>query len=150
MSEVLDYFSPHDRATMAAFHTTGIARYLTSSRSDPRQLTAQEIADAHALGLSVHCFYEMNPTYPGYFTFAQGAEDCRQAQARLAELGFPDGTVVYFAVDAPPSVVPPMLLDAYFNGVESAVTPRIRPGIYGFEEHIEYARKNFPNIGRVG
>jgi hypothetical protein len=99
MSEVLDYFSAHDKATMAAFQTQGIGRYLTSSPQDVRQLTPQEVKDAHDLGLSIHLFYEMNPTYLAYFTFAQGAEDCRQAQARLAELGAPDGTVVARAAE---------------------------------------------------
>lgn len=145
MAEVLDYFSPHDRATMAAFKTGGIARYLTNSPNDPRQVTPQEIADAHALGLSVHFFYEMNPTYPAYFTFGQGAEDCRQAQARLGELGAPDRTVVYFTVD---TNIEPSLTVAYFNGVESVVTPKIDPGGYGYQRFCEFAYRNFPAIGK--
>ena len=143
--EVLDYFSAHDKATMAAFNTGGIARYLTNSPADARQLTPQEVLDAHALGLAVHLFFEMNPTYPAYFTFAQGAEDCRQAQARLAELGAPDGTVVYFTVD---TNIEPSLTPEYFNGVESAVTPRIIPGLYGYQRMSEYAYSHFPNIGK--
>jgi len=143
--EVLDYFSAHDKATMEAFQTQGIGRYLTSSSQDVRQLTTQEVSDAHSLGLSIHLFYEMNPTYLAYFTFAQGAEDCRQAQARLAELGAPDGTVVYFTVDT--NVGPEMIVE-YFNGIESSQTPAITPGIYGYQRMCEYADKNFPAMGK--
>lgn len=151
MSEVLDFFGPHDAAfyrCIKASGASGVARYLTNSPTDPRQITPQEVADAHAAGLDIHFAYEMSPTYAAYFTFAQGAEDCRQAQNRLAELGAPDGTVVYFAVDAPASTIPVAVLDDYFNGVESAATPRIHPGIYGFQAHIEYARRQFPNVGK--
>lgn len=144
---VLDYFSPHPRDVLACFkqNADGIARYLTNSPSDQRQITPQEVADAHDVGLSIYFFYEMNPTYPAYFTYTQGAEDCHQAQARLTELGAPDGTVVYFAVDAN---VEPSLTTGYFNGIESVATPRITPGLYGFQRMCEYAKAMFPGIGR--
>jgi hypothetical protein len=103
---VVDYFSTHGRSFMdclAKKSVSGIARYLTNTPSDARQVSDSEVADAHAAGLAVHFFYEMNPTYAAYFTYAQGAEDCRQAVERLRELGAPEGSVVYFAVDAPPS-----------------------------------------------
>jgi hypothetical protein len=148
--EVVDYFGPHDLAFMrclALAGVAGIARYLTNNPADPRQITAQEVGDAHAAGLAVHFFYEMNPTYPGYFTRAQGAEDCRQAVARLEELGAPEGTVVYFAVDAPPSRIPVTLLDEYLLGVGDMVTPQLAPGLYGFEAHVEYVRTRFPQVG---
>jgi len=143
--EVLDYYSPKDRDTIAQFQTQGIARYLTNSPNDIRQVTKQEVDDALALGLSVHFFYEMNPTYPAYFTHAQGQEDCRQAQWRLAELGAPRDTVVYFTVD---TNIEPSLCDEYFNGVESGVTPAIIPGAYGYQRFCEYAYANFPNVGK--
>lgn len=148
MTVVVDYFSPHDRAFMDCLvqnGVAGIARYLTNSPRDKRQITPQEIDDAHAAGLAIHFWYEMNPTYPGYFTFAQGAEDCRQAVYRLQELGAPAGTVVYFTVD---TNMDPQLADEYFNGVESMVTPQIAPGIYGYGRMVEHARKNYPNTGQ--
>jgi hypothetical protein len=145
---VLDYYGPHDKTFLQCIQTggaSGIARYLTASFNDPRQITAQEVADAHAIGLAVYFAYEMNPTWAGYFTYPQGAEDCRQAVARLTALGAPDGTVVYFAVDVN---VDPNLTVGYFNGVESAVTPKIVPGVYGYQVMCEFARTNFPNIGQ--
>ncbi len=151
MSTVYDYYADHGAdflRCLKAAGASGIARYLTDSLNDPRQLSLEEVQAAHAEGLAVHLVYEMSPTTPGYFTFAQGAADCQQAQARLKDLLAPDGSVVYFAVDAPPSVIPVAVLDAYFNGVESVQTPAIVPGIYGFEAHIEYARTRFPNIGK--
>lgn len=148
MSEVLDYYAVQSRATLACFKDSGaagIAHYLTASMSDPREINRQELEDAHAVGLAVHLVYEMNPTYAGYFTFAQGAEDCRKAQERLADLGAPDGTVVYFTVD---TNIDPVLTIEYFNGVESAVTPRLVPGVYGYQRMCEYAHINFPNVGK--
>jgi hypothetical protein len=147
---VVDYFSTHGRSFMdclAKKSVSGIARYLTNTPSDARQVSDSEVADAHAAGLAVHFFYEMNPTYAAYFTYAQGAEDCRQAVERLRELGAPEGSVVYFAVDAPPSRIAPSLLDEYFNGIESMATPQITPGLYGFQAHVEYARDRFPKVG---
>lgn len=145
---VLDFFARQDRDTLACFKASGasgIARYLTDSPFDRRQISKAEVADAHAVGLGVHFAYEMNPTYPAYFTFPQGAEDCRQAQERLTELGAPDGTVVYFTVD---TNVDPVLTVGYFNGIESAATPRITPGIYGYQRMCEYAHSQFPNLGK--
>lgn len=145
---VLDYYAVQNRATLQCFKdsgVSGIAHYLTTSMSDPREINRQELEDSHAVGLAVHLFYEMNPTYPAYFTFAQGAEDCRQAQNRLADLGAPDGTVVYFTVD---TNLEPTRVVEYFNGVESAKTPRITPGLYGYQRMCEFAYANFPNIGK--
>jgi hypothetical protein len=144
--EVLDFYGPHDAGTMAGFRTEGIGRYLTNSETDPRQITPQEVADAHALGLAVHFFYEMNPTYPSYFTFAQGVEDCRQAKARLAWLGAPNGTVVYFTVDTN-QVDGPMVAE-YFNGIASEQTAQIVPGLYGYQRVCEHAYAHFPNVGK--
>jgi hypothetical protein len=145
---VVDYFSPHDRTFMdciKANGASGIARYLTNSPTDQRQITRQEVSDAHAAGLAVHFFYEMNPTFAAYFTFAQGAEDCRQAIERLRELGAPNGTVVYFAVDAN---IDPLLVDPYMNGVDSMRTPQVIPGVYGFQRMIEHARSAYPEFGK--
>lgn len=150
MNIVLDFYGPHTEATYGclAQNAQGIARYLTNSPHDPRQLTPDEVRWAHAAGLEVHVVYEMAPTYAGYFTFDQGVADCQNAMARLDELGAPEGTVCYFAVDAPPSTIPVSVLDEYFNGVASVQTSRIVPGIYGFQAHIDYARTRFPNVGK--
>lgn len=147
MSQVVDFFQPHGTSfyqCLALEGATGIARYLTASPLDVRQITPQEVMDAHAAGLAIHFFYEMSPTYPAYFTFAQGAEDCRQAVARLQELRAPP-SVVYFAVD---TNIDPSACDLYFNGVESMATLQIIPGIYGFQWMCEHARANYPNLGK--
>lgn len=148
MTEVLDYYavqSPETLQCLKASGAGGIAHYLTASMSDPREINRQELENALAAGLEVHLVYEMNPTYPGYFTFAQGIQDCLQAQARLNDLGAPDGTVVYFTVDVN---IDPNLVTEYFNGVESVATPRIVPGGYGYQRFCEFAYEHFPNIGK--
>lgn len=148
MTVVLDFYSRQPLSTLQCFKASGadgIARYLTNSMADVRQITKAEVDDAHTAGLAVHFFYEENPTWAGYFTFAQGAEDARQAEARLAELGAPDGTVVYYAVD---TNIDPNLTVAYFNGVESATTPKSIPGGYGYQRFCEFAHSQFPNVGK--
>ena len=148
MTTVVDFYGPHEPSfyqCLRASGASGVARYLTASRSDPRELTSEEVAAANAAGLAVYVAYEMNPTRPEYFTFAQGAEDCRRAQDRLADLGAPDGTVVYFTVDVN---IDPNLTVEYFNGVESAVTPRIVPGCYGYQVMCEFAFEHFPIVGK--
>ena len=154
---VYDYYGPQGKDTMACLKQSGavgIARYLTASETDPRQITPQEVADAHALGLAVHFFFEEQPPNApaSWFTFARGMEDAGNAIARLNWLGAPDRTIVWFAVDAN---ILPSLLDEYFNGVESIAsteaayaTERIIPGVYGYQRMVEYARLHYPNIGK--
>lgn len=154
MKPVVDFYGPHDQAfysclALNGYH--GIARYLTDG-PDPRAITAQEVAFAHNAGLEIHFFYEMRPTYVGYFTEKQGAADARAALTHLRALGAPNGTVVYFTVDAPPGTIPPFRLDPYFKAVEETLKAEggglIVPGIYGFEAHIVHARLNYPNVGK--
>jgi len=148
MGEVLDYYAVQSRATLQCFKNsgaTGIAHYLTASMSDPRQINRQELEDALAVGLEVYLMYEMNPTYPGYFTFAQGVQDCLQAQQRLTDLEITTPTIVRFTVDVN---VNPEITDAYFKGIESVVTPLIIPGGYGYQRFCEYAYLKFPNVGK--
>ncbi len=144
---VLDFYGPHGRDflnCLKAGGATGIARYLTNNRNDPRQITPQEVADAHAAGLEIHFFYEGNSTFPGYFTYPQGIVDCGMAVARLTELNAPLGTVVYFAVDVN---LDPNITIPYFNAIEATKTVAITPGGYGYQRMCEFARSQFPNIG---
>jgi len=156
MSRVVDYYAGHPRSVLQCFRddhgVQGIARYLVNDPgTDPRAARPYEIADAHALGLAVHFWFEMDPTTSAYFTHARGLADCQAAIAHLDLIGAPAGTVVYFAIDAPASVIPPPAIVPYFNAVEQVAAQsggRIIPGLYGFEDHVEFARTNFPNIGR--
>ena len=153
---VIDFYAAHPRETLRCLRdecgATGVARYLVSDPdTDPRAIPRTEVDDAHALGMSVHFFFEMDPRSPAYFTHAQGVTDCEAAIRHLDQLAAPRGTVVYFAVDAPPSQIPPDAIVPYFNGVDEAAqasAERIVAGIYGFEAHVELARAAFPNIGK--
>lgn len=149
-SVVVDYYSPKGADFMRCLRengVSGIARYLTNDAHDIRQTTRAEVAAAHAAGLSVHFFYEVNPPNPpaSLFTYAKGGEDCRQAIDRLRELGAPEGTVVYFCID---NDIEPSAADDYFNAVEWNLTPQIVPGVYGFERMAQYARQYYPNVGK--
>lgn len=148
---VADFYSAHGAdfyQCLKANGISGVARYLTNSETDQRQLTPQELQFAHDAGLEVFFVYEMNPVYAGYFTANQGRIDALAAMDRLNWLGAPEGVVCYFAVDAPAGTIPPSVLDEYFNGVESVCGTRFKPGVYGYAAHVEYARSNFPNTGK--
>lgn len=151
MATVADFYSAHNADFYKCLKTngiSGIARYLTNSEGDARQLTPAEVQYAHDAGLEVHFVFEMSPTYAAYFSFAQGVYDALAAKARLDWLGAPQGIVVYFAVDAPAGTIPPAVLDEYFNGVASAAGSRFVPGIYGYMAHVEHARANYPVVGK--
>ena len=156
MIKVFDFYADQPRATLQCFRdeqgARGIARYLVlDPLTDPRAISKAEVDDAHSLGMSVHFFFEMNPRYVGYFTHDRGVADCQAAISHLDRLGAPRGTVAYFAVDAPAGTIPPAAIVPYFNGVEEvgqASGGRVVPGIYGYEAHVEFARANFPNVGK--
>lgn len=154
--KVVDFYGPHDEAFYRCLKSNGvdgIARYLVNApASDPRAITPDEVRFAHAAGLDIHFFFEMDPTYVAYFTYDRGTADARAALSHLRSLAAPPGRVVYFAVDAPPSTIPPTVLDAYFNGIEDTLSAEggglIVPGLYGFQAHVEHARANYPNVGK--
>lgn len=154
MTTVADFYSAQPAEFYRCLKSkgySGIARYLVADPgSDPRAITPQEVQDAHAAGLEIHFFFEMNPTTPDYFTSANGSRDAHSAIAHLDWLGAPQGSVVYFTIDAPASTIPANAptLDAYFNAVETVCGTRITPGLYGFQAHVEYARAHYPQIGR--
>jgi len=109
---------------------------------------ADEVALLHERvlpGGAVHLFYETTGGPASYFTHAQGQADCSAADDLLHGLGAPDRTVVYFAVDID---VEPSSVTEYANGIESVQTPQITPGLYGYQRLCEFAKVNFPNLGK--
>jgi peptidoglycan hydrolase-like protein with peptidoglycan-binding domain len=82
-----------------------VGRYLTGtvgagSSERAKNLTTAEIAAITAGGLKVFPIYQAGASdSESYFTTAQGNGDGTKAIAAANELGFPAGTVIYFAVD---------------------------------------------------
>ena len=81
-----------------------IGRYLTGSvgtGSDKRDknLTTDEINKIVSAGLSIFPIYEDGGYEEDYFTSYQGYKDAFIASKAARDLGFPEGTTIYFAVD---------------------------------------------------
>ena len=107
-----------------------IGRYLTGNSKKITRSEAQIIFDA---GLSFFPIYQTSADENSYFTSAQGTRDAKAAIAAAAELGIPQNTFIYFAVDydcldyqVTSNVIP------YFKSVHEVMSNSIyRVGIYG-------------------
>jgi len=97
-------------------------------------------------GLELHFVYETNPTYEGYFTWAQGRADANACIAMAAARGLPTATVVYLTVDVN---LDPVKTIPYFNAADPllAASPVVG-GVYGFQSMIDFARHEFGNLGK--
>lgn len=107
-----------------------IGRYLTGNNKKITRSEAQIIFDA---GLKFFPIYQSSANYLEYFTPQQGADDAQKAKKAATELGLPENTIIYFAVDfdcldyqITNNVIP------YFERVHSEMADSgYRVGIYG-------------------
>lgn len=91
-----------ERLYNAGFSIVG--RYLTGSvgtgsAEKDKNLTLDEISKLTAVGFSIFPIYEDGGYEVEYFTEAQGTKDAHIAANAAHSLGFPEGTVIYFAAD---------------------------------------------------
>lgn len=125
-----------DIQTLKANGYSTIGRYLTGSvgvgadRRD-KYLTRTEINNITANGMNVFPIYQDGGWSLDYFTASQGAHDAQVARQTAHRLGFPEGTIIYFAAD----------LDVEDGNIAGTVMPYIKAvndnlsgykvGIYG-------------------
>lgn len=137
-----------DASEAAALSSAGykyIGRYLTgtagtgSSEVD-KNLTTSEISILTNAGLKIFPIYQDGASDDeDYFTQTKGSSDGRKAGLAAMQLGFPDDTIIYFAVDVDiqdgdiAGTVEP-----YFTGVASGISS------FGFQVGI-YATRNVAN-----
>lgn len=93
-----------DIQTLKANGYSTIGRYLTGSvgvgadRRD-KYLTRAEINNITANGMNVFPIYQDGGWSLDYFTASQGVHDAQAARQAAHRLGFPAGTIIYFAAD---------------------------------------------------
>lgn len=117
-----------------------VGRYLTGTvgSSTSKALTREELQSIFAAGLNVFPIYEDFSSGEGvnYFSNTQGVFDGISAIDAASQLGFPNGTIIYFAVDidALDEDITSNILP-YFEGVNSSFESRNYPGykigVYG-------------------
>lgn len=124
-----------------------IGRYLTGTvgvgaAERPKYLTPEEIGNIQDAGLSVFPIYQNGGFYADYFKISgRGSYDAVTALRTAAVLGFPEETVIYFAVDFDcMSYQTESLIIPYFRQIanafrQAAFNPKnYKIGIYGPRE----------------
>lgn len=104
-----------------------VCRYLSNDPS--KNLTAPEVKDLHAAGVSIVLVWEAggSAALNGY---GQGAADAKTAHGQARKLGVPDSVPIYFAVDFPETAPEQLAVREYFRGA-AGVLGFNRTGIYG-------------------
>lgn len=104
-----------------------VGRYLTNKYA----MTSEEMENIFKAGLDIFAIYEYGSTLSYYAESGRGIKDGEAARNAALELGIPEGTVLYFAIDYDmedyqvTSVVMP-----YFNDINSVIAP-YKVGVYG-------------------
>ena len=128
MAEGVDYsWSRPGGAALAAAGKWFAGRYLYPGGG--KGLTAAEVNDLHAHGVSVFTIFESSAAraLDGYVS---GVADARTAQGELAACGLPADQVVYFGVDFDATDGQMPAIDDYLRGAGS-VLGQARVGVYG-------------------
>lgn len=137
MSEGVDYsWSRPGGAALAAAGKSFAGRYLWPGGG--KGLTAAEVADLHAHGISVFTIFESSADH-ALTGFVAGVQDARTAQGQLAACGLPAGQTVYFGVDFDAQGGQLAAIDDYLNGAGSVLgQPSV--GVYGSYRVTTYCR----------
>ena len=110
---------------------TFVMRYY--SQNSDKALSAKEVEAIKLAGLYIGTVYEDGPTQTSYFTSIRGTQDAKRAEEQAQNVGQPDGTTIYFAVDF--DVVPMNLwaIINYFQAVKEqlAISGKYNAGCYG-------------------
>jgi Putative peptidoglycan-binding domain-containing protein len=135
----------------AGYQTVG--RYLTNVPGGlNKRLVPAELDYIQFAGLQVFPIYETYGDSTSYFSAAQGEVDWRLAETAAKVMGFPQGTIIYFAVDydASDSDIADYILP-YFEGLnaEAGSDPYYEIAVYGPRsvchsvENAEYSVNSF-------
>lgn len=122
-----------------------IGRYLTGTAGTgddevDKNLTTSEISLLTDAGLKIFPIYQDGASdSEDYFTESKGSSDGRKAGLAAMELGFPDDTIIYFAVDVD-------IQDGDIAGTVAQYFTGVASGISGFDFKIGiYATRNVAN-----
>lgn len=127
---------------LVAFDVNYVGRYLTGTvgvgeDKKDKFLTLVEAKNIIKAGLKIIPIYQDNYPHAEYYTRQQGRKDAATAMFTAANLGIPDQSFIYFAVDfdALDTDIDNWVIP-YFQGVQEVLTSSeyeltYQPGIYG-------------------
>lgn len=124
-------------ATARAMKNSGyteVGRYLTNTPGGTldKKMTPEEIEVIRDAGLKIFPIFQTYGGEASYFTRSQGSDDAATAVAAAKNLGFPQGTTIYFAVDYDVLVADmDTHIIPYFCGIQDEAGWYYRIGVYG-------------------
>ncbi len=136
--DTVSVLSDRDASCMKNAGYTFVMRYY-KEQGYPRLRRSEAVAISHA-GLRIGVVFETDPTFAAYFTAAKGRADCRSAVFQAMDVGQPEDSAIYFAVDYDASVSQALgPIKAYFNAVNNEMAymvanfqaPSYSVGVYG-------------------
>jgi len=136
MAKGLDLFRACTDATVQCFQQGGyrfVGRYYFNlAKTFKEKFTRDEALRICAAGMQLVAVYENGSDHYSYFTAAKGASDASGALKQAADLGQPEGSVIYFTVDydAPEDEIDDNIT-AYFQAVNDGIDGKFKIGVYG-------------------
>lgn len=108
-----------------------VIRYYSDQNNLPcKNITVQERQLLHSFGFSVAIVYQYNGRMPGRYTAATGRTDGAFCLGKANELRQPDGSALYFGIDADTAVHDPGGVIDYFTEINTILGARFRIGCY--------------------
>jgi Rv2525c-like, glycoside hydrolase-like domain len=109
-----------------------IIRYYSDKNNTPcKNVTKEERALLHDHGFNLAIVYQYMGRTPGRYTKETGAKDGKFCIGRADEIKQPDGSAIYFGIDADTAIHNPEGVLQYFEQVNKAFKGRFKIGCYG-------------------
>lgn len=118
-----------------------VCRYYKPNESNPKALTLDEVNYLHNEKLKIVSVYQNVGTSASNFSETSGVSDATLALARASEIGQPEGTAIYFAVDYDPDGEL-TCIEEYFGAVKNTINGKYKVGVYGRSEVCNHIKQN--------
>jgi hypothetical protein len=134
-----------------------VGRYYTNA-GVAKLLTKRDAENISKAGLKIVAVFETSPTNPEYFTYDKGKCDLLQAAERAAEVGQPEDSAIYFAVNFGALKAHLPLIGDYFKGIcDEMKTFTLREnqkhhwsiGVYGSYPVVNYISSKINNVSNI-
>jgi hypothetical protein len=134
-----------------------VGRYYTNAGVS-KLLTKQDAENISSAGLKIVAVFETSPTKPDYFTYDKGKADMLEAGLRALEIGQPDDSTIYFAVNFGAIDTHLPIIGEYFKGIRDEMKEftlkdkekhHWNIGIYGSYTVVKYINLNIKEVPNI-